>query len=199
MKKNVVTILLAGIVSMLMFSSVVAAQAKPTPTPKAAATQSAKNLLDINTASKEQLSALPGIGDVFAQKIIDSRPYKAKTDLVQKKVIPETTYKKISGAIIAKQQKTEAAPVATTKAAAPTSGKPVTSESPKPMAAAPAAAKQTSPAKQAAPPTKPIVLTGTPMGGVKFEHSKHKVDCSTCHHASRQPKLSPGSVYDVPH
>ncbi len=190
--KNIPAILLVAFASMLMFSSVMAAQAKPTPTTaKAAATQSAKNLLDINTATKEQLSALPEIGDVYAQKIIDGRPYKAKTDLVQKKVIPQTTYKKISAAIIAKQQKTEAAPVATTPAAAPTSQKAAAPESPKSAATAPAAAKQTSSAKQATPPTKPIVLTGAPMGGVKFEHSKHKVDCSTCHHASRQPK--PGS------
>lgn len=57
--------------------------------------------VDINSATKEQLDALPGIGEALSQKIIDNRPYRTKTDLVRKKVVPQSTYDQIKDQIIA--------------------------------------------------------------------------------------------------
>jgi len=84
-------------------------QASPAPaaTPgkaKPAAKSTAKQLLDINTATEDELRALKGVGDIRAANIIRNRPYKGKDELVQKKIIPAAVYAGIKDQIIAKQQ-----------------------------------------------------------------------------------------------
>ena len=74
-----------------------ATESKMAPAPKA-------DLLDINSATAEQLDALPGIGKAYSAAIIKGRPYKGKDELVQKSIVPQATYDKIKDKVIAKQK-----------------------------------------------------------------------------------------------
>src|SRR6516225_7330565 len=100
--------LLFIVVLSLVVSSVTIAQVPKTSGPETKKTQAKKstpsgNLIDINSASGDQLKSLPGIGEAYSKKIIDGRPYANKSQLISRKIIPPATYDKIKDQIIAKQ------------------------------------------------------------------------------------------------
>jgi competence protein ComEA len=106
MKKHVLRLVVAMVVAFCGIGLTISQPKAAARTfSSAAAAVPADDLVDINSATFDQLKALPGIGDAYAKKIIDGRPYAKKTDLTRKKIIPMATYKKIEDKVIAKQDK----------------------------------------------------------------------------------------------
>ncbi len=72
-------------------------------------TMKAADMVDINSASKEDLMKLPGVGDATADKIIAGRPYTSKAQLSAKGIVTKAQYAKIRSMVVAKQEKAAAA------------------------------------------------------------------------------------------
>ena len=94
MRARLLTIGLA----LLLGAATAVAQTRTTPAPAAPAA----SLIDINSASRDDLMTLEGIGEVRADAIIRARPFKAKTDLVERRLIPEALYDKIADKVMAR-------------------------------------------------------------------------------------------------
>lgn len=98
--------MIAAVLVVAIASPLVLAQAGTSGSKTATSSStksSAAKKLDINSASKEELDALPGIGEAYAEKIVSNRPYRTKRDLLTKKIIPQSTYDKIQDRITAHQ------------------------------------------------------------------------------------------------
>jgi competence protein ComEA len=104
-RMNLMRWVLVLLTAAMLVSAQSTSPAKPASGTATAAPAHKGGLLDINAASADDLDTLPGIGPALAQKIIAGRPYRAKTDLVTRKIIPQSTYDKIKGQIIAHQVK----------------------------------------------------------------------------------------------
>ena len=79
----------------------------PKSHPATYAAMPAANLVDLNAATEAQLVALPGVGEAYAKKIIAGRPYKSKDELVHRKIVPESVYRKFDAKVIAKHSPTK--------------------------------------------------------------------------------------------
>jgi competence protein ComEA len=91
-------VLVTALAVMPSSGFIAGAQVKSKPAPAAAPTS---QLLDLNTATADQLKTLPGIGDAYSKRIIDGRPYTAKNQLVTKGIVPQATYDKIKESVVA--------------------------------------------------------------------------------------------------
>lgn len=87
------------VLAILAFAPPSMAQTRGAPP---AAPPPAGNLIDLNNASRDDLMTLDGIGEVRADAIIRARPFRAKTELVERRLIPEHLYEKLADKVMAR-------------------------------------------------------------------------------------------------
>jgi competence protein ComEA len=103
MRKLKFLVLFTACLMAALSVSPLSAQSKDTKKAPVAAAAPAGDPLDLNTATADQLKALPGIGDAYSKKIIAGRPYANKTQLTSKNIRPDATYDKIKDLVVAKK------------------------------------------------------------------------------------------------
>lgn len=102
--KHITRVLLTTIILALLTASLGGEEPKSKSKQSkatAATTDTTSAKLDLNTATRDELKALPAIGDAYADKIIAGRPYTAKNQLVTKNIVPQATYDKIKDQVVA--------------------------------------------------------------------------------------------------
>ncbi len=106
MKKAFLSLAALAFAAFVASPALAASQATSSATHKKSAPAKTE-LVDLNTATEAQLAALPGVGEAYAAKIVAGRPYKAKDELMSRKIVPESVYHKVEHKVIAKHSETK--------------------------------------------------------------------------------------------